>query len=176
MTCPKCGSPRLANQKFCRSCGISLELTTQPLAEPSTVSYRKSTSATGFKSEKQRINGFVLWGFIIMLIGAAIGIIGKKLAHEDIVTVVGVLISLAGMFLAVYPYLAPTPRKKNDSVSSLQPELLTPSQPGKYLPQRSNIEYVPSITESTTGLLENAASGVRQKEDGLNKPERTEEP
>jgi hypothetical protein len=149
-------------------------MTTQPLAEPPTVSYPESTSATGSKSEKHGTNGFVLWGFIIMLIGAAIGIIGKKLVHDDIVTVVGVLISLAGMFLTVYPYLAPSPRKKNDSGSSLQPEVLKQSQPGKYLPQERNVEYLPSITERTTDLLKNsAATGVRQKEDGLHKPERT---
>jgi hypothetical protein len=152
-------------------------MTTQPLADPATVSYLESTSAIGSKNEKQGTNGFVLWGFIIMLIGAAIGIIGKKLVHEDIITVVGVLIALAGMFLTVYPYLAPSPRKKNDSGPSLQPQVLAPSQPAKCLPPGSNIEYLPSITERTTDLLRNsAATGVRQKEDELTKPERTEEP
>ena len=64
-----------------------------------------------FKGEKQRANRWVLWGVIIMFIG----VIGKKLIHEEIVTVVGILTSLAGMFLTVYPYLSPSPRQKKDS-------------------------------------------------------------
>jgi hypothetical protein len=40
-----------------------------------------------------------------MLIGVVIGVVGKKLVHEDIITVVGVLISLSGMFLTTYQYL-----------------------------------------------------------------------
>ncbi|MFN2493146.1 MAG: hypothetical protein ABR501_09725 [Pyrinomonadaceae bacterium] len=34
-----------------------------------------------------------------MFVGAAIGVIGKKLMHDYIVTIVGILLSLAGMFL-----------------------------------------------------------------------------
>lgn len=166
MTCPKCGLQPLADQKFCRSCGTSLQMTTQPIAGPATVSDLERTSAIGSKREGQRRNGLVLWGLIIMLIGTAIGILGKLLMHEDIVTVVGVLISLAGMFLAVYPFLSPSPRQKYDSSPSSQPEVLTPSQPTKSLPQGSNIEYIPSITEGTTDLLKNSATTKpRQKED-----------
>lgn len=177
MTCPKCGSPRLADQNFCRSCGASLVITTQPLVERPSVPYPESTSAIGSRSEKQGTSGFVLWGFIIMLLGAAIGVIGKKLVHVDTITVAGVLISLAGMFLTVYPFLAPSRRKKKDYAAPLKPQVLTESQSGEYLPQGNNIDYLPSITERTTGLLKNsAATGVRQRENELNKPERTEEP
>ena len=80
----------------------------------------------------------MLWGFIIMFIGVAVGIIGKKLVHQELVTVVGA-----------------------------QPDILSQSQPGKYLPPERTIEYVPSITERTTNLLENSAvAQPKQKEDG----------
>ena len=46
-----------------------------------------------------------------MFIGVAIGVIGKKLVHDDIVTVVGILLALAGMFMTAYPYLAPSRRR-----------------------------------------------------------------
>ena len=100
-----------------------------------------------------------------MFIGVAIGVIGKKLIHEDIVTVVGILISLVGMFLTAYPYLSPAPRKEHDSSLPSQPEVLTESQTTKSLPEGSNTEYVPSITERTTSLLEGSATTARQKED-----------
>lgn len=109
----------------------------------------------------------MLWGFIIMLLGVAVGIIGKKLMHEEIITVVGALVSVAGMFLTVYPYLSPASRQKVDSSPASQPDILIQSQPGKYLPEKSNTQYVPSITERTTNLLKNpAASRPEQKEDG----------
>ena len=165
MTCPECGLQTLPEQKFCRSCGASLQMMTQPLAEPAAVSELERRPAIISTDEMQRASRLVLWGFVIMFVGVAIGVIGKKLLHEEAVTVVGVLVSLAGMFLAVYPYLSPPPRPKYDSSPSSQPETLTQSQPTKYLPQESDIEYIPSITERTTDLLKNpAATRTKQKE------------
>jgi len=165
MTCPKCGLETVADQKFCRACGTRVQMTTQRLAKPQAAT-PGTTSTIGTKGGDERTNHFVLWGFTLMLIGVAIGVVGKKLLYQDIVTVVGVLISLAGMFLVVYPYLAPARRKEDASSFSSQPEVLTPPQPTEYLPDASSIEYVPSITERTTNLLENSAT---------KRPEQTED-
>jgi hypothetical protein len=103
----------------------------------------------------------------MMFIGVAIGVIGKMLMHQEMVTVVGVLVSLVGMFLTVYPYLSSSPRQKHDSIISSQPEVLTQPQPAKSLPLESSIEYVPSVTERTTDFLKNsAATRPGRKEDG----------
>ena len=167
MNCPECGSQTLPDQKFCRSCGDNLQIITQPLAEPATVSHLERTPTIIFKDETQRANRLPLWGFTIMFIGVAIGITGKMLMHEEMVTVVGVLVSLVGMFLTVYPSLSPSPRQKYDSIPSSQPEVPTQSQPTRYLPQEGNIEDVPGITERTTDLLKNsAATRLGQKEGG----------
>jgi hypothetical protein len=141
-------------------------MTTQRLAKPQAVTDLGRTATTGAKGEDERTNHFVLGGFILMLIGVAIGVVGKKLLHEDIVTVVGVLIALVGIFLEVYPYLAPSRRKQGESSFASQPEVLTPPQATEYLPDASSIEYVPSITERTTNLLTNSAT---------RKPEQTED-
>src|SRR5215204_1126121 len=98
MNCSKCGLEIQANQKYCRACGARQSMTTRQLVQPQTVSDIPGTSAIGPRGGKDRDNNFVLWAFIIMFIGAAIGVVGKKLLHEDIITVIGVLISLAGMF------------------------------------------------------------------------------
>jgi len=151
MMCPKCGLPTLPEQKFCRSCGASLEMTTQPLADATTtISQAEPTART---QSHERARQLVLWGFIVMFAGAAIGVIGKKLVHEDIVTVVGVLMSLAGMFLTVYPYFVAARAPHNTSPSPTPNEL--PEFPRKNLPPEREIDYVPSITEKTTNLLEN---------------------
>lgn len=167
MNCPKCGLQTLQDQKFCRSCGAGLQMTTRPLAAPATVSDLEGTSATSFEGAGQRRNRLALWGFIIMFIGVAISVIGKMLMHEEMVTVVGILVSLVGMFLTVYPYLSPSPRQKHDTTASSQPKVLTRSQPTRYLPPESRIEYVASISEGTTELLKSsAATRPVQKEDG----------
>jgi hypothetical protein len=167
MNCPKCGLQTLSDQKFCRSCGASLQIITRPLAEQSTGSDLETTPAIIVKHEDRPRNGLVLWAFIMMFIGVAIGIVGKMLLHEDIVTVVGVLVSLAGMFFVAYPFLSPSPRKKYDSEPAAQAKVLTPSQTTKSLPQGSNTEYVPSITDRTTDLLQDSTvPRPRKREDG----------
>lgn len=89
-----------------------------------------------------------------MLIGVAIGVVGKRLLDEDIITVVRVLISLAGIFLVCYPYLSPNRQKSDESVPSSQPQVLNTPRPAEYLPHGNSVDYVPSITERTTNLLE----------------------
>ena len=167
MNCRKCGLQTLPDQRFCRSCGESLQTNTAPLVEHATVFDLERRPGNILKDETQPANRWMLWGFIIMFIGVAVGIIGKKLVHEDLVTVVGALVSIAGIFLTVYPYLSPSSRRKVDSSPSSQPDILSQSQPGKYLPPDRTIEYVPSITERTTNLLENSAvARPKQNEDG----------
>ena len=168
MNCPGCDLQTLPDQKFCRSCGASLQMTTRPLAEFVTVSDLERTPAIISKGGQQRTNGLALSGFIAMFFGVAISVIGKMLMHAEVVTVVGVLLFLVGMFLTVYPYLSPARRHKYDSIPSSEPEVLTQSQPAKYLPQEA-IEDIPSITERTTDLLKKSAPRTRKKEDGVSK-------
>jgi hypothetical protein len=170
MNCPKCDLQTLPDQNFCRSCGATLQMITQPLAEHATVSDLERTPAITSKGEPQPTNRLTLWSFIIMFIGVAIGIIGKKLLHDEFVTVVGALVSLAGMFLAAYPFLSPARPPKYDSNPAPQPGVLTQSQPTEYLPPEGRIEHIPSITERTTDLLKNSApTRTRKKEDGESK-------
>ncbi len=104
----------------------------------------------------------MLWGMITMFVGAGIGVTGKMLMHDQVVTFIGVLVSLLGMFLTVYSSLAPT-RTRIDTNARSQPDLQTPS-PTRILPEERAMHYVPSITERTTNLLEPSESMPKQKE------------
>ena len=139
-------------------------MTTQQLVSPAHVS-DLSASATGSKGRKPQRMNLVLWGFVMMLIGVAIGVVGKKLLEEDIITVVGVLISLVGMFLVCFPYLSPHQQKSDESVLSSQPQVLNTPRPAEYLPDRNSVDYVPSITERTTNLLENSPAARKEDKD-----------
>lgn len=164
MICPKCGLQALPDQKFCRSCGAILQIGTQPLAEPTNV-FALETSPMPSRDKKRRANRVALWGLIIMFIGVIVGVTGKMLMHEELVTSVGVFVSLAGMFLTVYPYLPSGRRQTHESIASSRPEVVTESQPTRHLSPESNLEYVPSITERTTDLLQSSvATTTRQKE------------
>ena len=155
MDCPKCGSHTVPEQKFCRSCGASLQMATQRLPKPATVSRVENQPPIYTREETERTNSLLSWGFIVMFAGVAIGVVGKKLMHDEIVTVIGVLAALAGMFLSAYPYVLPQRLKHGDSSSS-ESEVEAQSERQKSLPHERPIEYVPGITERTTDLLTNS--------------------
>ena len=139
---------------------------TRPLVEHPAVSVPQKTPASNLISQRQRPGGLTRFGFILMFVGIAIGIIGGKLMPDGIIAAVGALIAVAGIFFTAYPYLSPPRQQKLDARPSSQPENLVQSQPEKYLPRETNIEYVPSVTERTTALLENPIpSGHKQKKD-----------
>ena len=93
-------------------------------------------------------------GFIIMFAGVVLGIIGKKLFNIDIVSVVGVLLSVAGMFMIAYPFIFPSPRRRQDAVPRQQPGSMKPADPTKKLTQMNDIDFISaSVTEGTTDLL-----------------------
>ena len=158
MTCPNCASPTAAEQKFCRVCGAGLQAITHPLPDIARASDLKKTPVTTRAAQQ----GFMLWAFILMFVGVVIGIVGKKLMHDELVTVVGILVSLLGMFLTVYPYLSPGRSRRSSSgpaepAASLEAPTPspaeTPSTPAKQLTPDGTSEYTPSVTERTTDLL-----------------------
>jgi hypothetical protein len=164
MNCPGCGLQIIAEQKFCRSCGANLQLTTQPLTDVEVSS--RNTPTVNSEREKNSPNTLVLRGFILMFIGVALGVIGEKLVHADSVTVIGILLSLLGMFLTAYPYFLPASSKKYGSGSSSEPKGPRASAVPKSLPHDRETEYVPSVTERTTDLLQSSKSTIaKRKED-----------
>jgi len=153
MNCPGCGLQTLPDQKYCRSCGTGLRMTTQGLDESMVKSNPDRVSVASRNDEKLRTSRWMLWGFIVMFVGVAVGVVGKKLLHDDIVTTIGILISLAGIFATVYPHLSPPRRRKLDANATAKPEPLIQSTPVKVLAE-SQTQYTPSVTERTTNLLE----------------------
>ena len=160
MTCPNCGLQTLPDQKFCRTCGKSLRMVAPPVESGLKSDLVKNSAA--FEGGKLGSSNWMLLAFVLLFVGAAIGVVGKKLLHEDIVTTVGVLIALAGMFATVYPYIRPSPRPKDHSSPTPQP--LPQSLPTKEL-NEDHTQYIPSVTEKTTTLLDTSARIAKRPED-----------
>ena len=130
MNCPNCGLKPLSDQQFCRSCGANLKA-----------------------DDPRPVNRRMLWGLIMAFGGILIALVGKMLLHQEIVTFIGVLASISGIFfIAAYPFLFPTRQNKRD-IGFSQPEALTSAEPTNKLPPMNSIDYIPSVIEGTTDLL-----------------------
>ena len=140
MNCPKCDSPSLPAQKFCRTCGTSLQIITKPLAEAGEL--EKPPKITS-----QWMRNLMLGGFVTMFLGLFYAVIGGIIIQEKIVTGIGILVFILGMFLLGFGDLWRRTRPK--SAPNPQPEIT--SQPTVYLPEDTTNPA--SITERTTSLL-----------------------
>ncbi len=165
MNCPKCELPALHTQKYCRSCGTTLQVITKPLDESFTaLGLEKSTHGIA-KGSKHRPQNLMLGGFMTLFIGLAIVIISGTLIQDKFILGIGMLIVLAGMFLIGVANLWRRSIPKY-SFSQLPEETLGPSQTTVYLDQERSVDFVPSITERTTNLLQySAATKSNQQED-----------
>ena len=137
MNCPNCGSAQQSDQQYCRSCGAS------------------------FGSEEPRpANRSALWGLIMAFMGIAIALVGKMLLHQEIVTFVGVLTAIAGMFfIAAYPLMRSSRPNKRSPGRSSKPETLAAAEPTMKLPPINAVDhFAPSVTDGTTELLKDPAA------------------
>lgn len=154
MFCPHCGKVNAAEQKFCRSCGLSLEKVAQFLAE-------QLPAAEINKHLQDRQRQIERW--ISILLGSTfaifVGAVLWGLVYQIIIIkgeVLGGLIFLAifvgfvtALLLVVYrESLREAATKRQLSQTTLP---LT-EHTAKLLPE-SDLEPIPSVTESTTELL-----------------------
>ncbi len=131
MNCPNCGSSVNIAQQFCRSCGVDL---VNPGARPASPS--------------------VLPGLAMAFGGIAIALFGRMVFHLEAAALIGVLISIAGMFyVAAYPYLRRSLGQKRKTAPTSHGVPLTPGYQTNKLPPMSVNDFPMSVTENTTDLL-----------------------
>ena len=146
MNCSVCGGVISSKQKFCRSCGTM-------------ISTGELAPASEFGSPN-RDGRFVFVAFAVMFIGVAIGVVGKLVLLNPIVTTMGVLVALLGMLLSVYPYLVKRSPRRVQFDETHSPKDLHEVHATRKLPSVAAIDQVPSVTEHTTTRLE-----IPRKED-----------
>lgn len=144
MHCPGCGTQTSSEQNFCRACGMNLDAVSKALAADDS----HAASCSG-----RRMRRWMTLGVIIIFAGLFIGIAGKKLIHNDIMSGVGAMIALAGIFLICLSSLTTlAPRKRSRQArASLAPAQAKQTVP---LPPELPPASVSSVTERTTELLE----------------------
>ena len=165
MFCPSCGANNSTEQKFCRSCGMNLEQTSQSILQQ----FPSAESANLVRRGKmlEKFGGFAFAGFGIVLL-LAIGsmiyliitrvIIGGKTPLEQFGGVLLVLFMVfAAMTLAYVGFNEDLKERKQKLAPTLENELSGKHDTAKLLDVRE-FEPVPSVIDETTELL-----GVKNK-------------
>ena len=134
MNCPGCGSPTLADQPFCRSCGTGL-----------------------MADEPRRFNPQV-WGLITLMLvfGGLLMAMSGKLFDLRWLIFAGVFVMIGGMFfIAAFAWLRETRPRKRKAVLLPQTKSLEPADTTNklQLPIGEN-DFIPSVVDATTNLLE----------------------
>lgn len=102
-------------------------------------------------------------GIVILMIGVVISVTNKNLIHNDILTTIGTLVSVAGaltmMLSAVLlgPAAARYDRDRRRQRREERPPVLTTASPTNKLPPADSFEPA-SVVENTTELLKEPRS------------------
>ena len=154
MYCPNCGKTNSAEQKFCRSCGLSLEKAVQSLAEQLPgLELDKNLRERQLKVD--RLITIVVGSAIsIVLVGVLWGIIyGIIIVNGQVTVGLFMLAFIVGMILfGLLSMYRDSLRKAaaKRQLSEASPPLVADT--GKLLSE-SRVEPIPSVTEHTTELL-----------------------
>lgn len=98
MHCPNCSKQTSLEQKYCRSCGMSLETVSKALTEHLSVpNSDKLAAQANDRLLARRMYSTLLWGIVAVILGVAVLAVGKD---YGLVSLLGLFISLAGMLLA----------------------------------------------------------------------------
>ncbi|HEX8707553.1 MAG TPA: zinc-ribbon domain-containing protein [Pyrinomonadaceae bacterium] len=152
MYCPDCGKENSAEQKFCRSCGFGLQLVSRALAGELAVPASHGDTLEPRKHAQKGWLHPLLYGFMLVLLGMVIVIIGRKIFGEVMVADIGTLISILGIGLLGFKGVQlirgqPTETSQLPEAAT-KPELTSRAQPALRAGE------TPSVTEHTTRHLE----------------------
>ncbi len=175
MYCPNCGTETSESRKFCRSCGMSLEIISQALTgQLQTLPTDTAMESAPAQSERRKM---MRWGFGVfwlgILLAALLGILGGAIstlasqAGEFIASLAGLggLIVLVGIGMMIYSRFLPNAPGLKTPAPLPQPRQteLPPAQRGVDMRPESLSPPVLSVTENTTELLDPSSHKERRQ-------------
>lgn len=151
MYCPNCGKDNPENTRFCRSCGLGLQTISHALVNELSATKSDDGLIEIVESEQKRWRNSLMYGVLMLLLGMAIIIFGKKVVVEQLIADLGTLIAVLGIGLVCF---------KGVSLLRSQPSSSRPSK--SVLEGKSTTELPPalpsgeqaSVTEHTTRQFE----------------------
>ncbi len=157
MFCPNCGANNSTEQKFCRSCGLSLEKTAESLLEQ----IPSAQSAKLLKRERnlEKFGNIAFGGFGLVIltgIGAIIYLIFTKMILTGESVFGGVLLTafmiFAALSLTYVVFNEDLKERKQKAHPGLKNELTEKRETGKLL-ENPPFEPIGGVTENSTELL-----------------------
>ena len=158
MHCPNCGNESGIDHKFCRKCGFNLEPVGKLMAGNGS---EDDPQVSKLERDKLLMRHMVKWmmrGMLIMLVGIILIVVNKQLKVDQLVGLLGTLLTLAGVSVTMYGLLDTmrggglkkgTP-KALDAPGESETEQATPTT--RELEGRSPVP-IGSVTERTTALI-----------------------
>jgi primosomal protein N' len=153
MHCPSCGTETSKTQKFCRSCGMGLQMISQAVAKHLSTADSAEPPVESEASKQRRMSTLLLWGIAAFFVGIALIVVGKQFPHHDWIGLIGVLVLLLGAFVAAYGVISPLRQIRSPSGRPPQPAELPQADPTA-LASANSLEQIQSVTEHTTRTLE----------------------
>ena len=165
MHCPNCGTKASGDQRFCRSCGMSLEKVHQLLTD------ELSTVELELRRKLRRVERWrnVVFKGALASIGLVLLVVFTREIKIDIEkgspelwpTVIGLAILIALIATLVLVTYSASLRERL-TAGKQRPTEISGATPTAKLPLESGGEEMASVTEHTTELIE--ARGIKQTE------------
>jgi hypothetical protein len=100
MFCPNCGNENSSEQRFCRLCGLRLEVISQAIQQE-----LQASNIPVVRTSSLNIRSLLMtawhYGFFLLLLGGIIISIGKKVVGEQLIADIGTIMSLIGLAFLV---------------------------------------------------------------------------
>ena len=154
MHCPTCGTTTTTDQKFCRSCGMNLEVVSKLVAAHSPSDEVQISKAGADKAALARMVKWMLWGFLVLGLGILLLVTQKTFALDRMVRFFASCLSLTGTGIIMYGLLTSLRDGASTKSRSSKASELPPAEITKSLPEERVPVPLPSVTEATTELLE----------------------
>jgi positive regulator of sigma E activity len=153
MYCTNCGKDNSNEQKFCRSCGLSLQMIPRSLTNIQSVSESNDVSIE-IKPEQKLLENPLMYGFLMLTLGISIVIFGKTLFGEQLIADIGTVLAFLGIIIFGYRGFSLMFPKSSALTRSKKAKVLSESESTNKLPLATQFEGLPSVTEHTTRHLE----------------------
>jgi hypothetical protein len=156
MHCPNCANESDLEQKFCRKCGFNLE----PISKLILGANKDETKLDKVERDKLLMRHMVSWmmrGMLIMLIGIILIVVNKQLKLDQLVGLLGTLITLGGVSVMMYGLLdtmrgGGLKKRLTKETTTAPPNEIEQASTTKELEGRVPIP-LDSVTERTTQLI-----------------------
>ena len=155
MHCPNCAQPAVADQQFCRSCGMSLEAVAKLVAEHSSVpaEVQKKLDKVALEAAMVRtMFNWMMWGMIILGLGVFLLVVNKNLGIGKEVGLVSSFLILGGVGVATAGVLKAI-KQGTMIATSRHANHISGSSDTQSLPTHPIPAALPSVTERTTQLI-----------------------